>query len=1001
MKKRWMKLFAAIALIVIVVGGIVGFINFKLNNSTINIREEDFNSMVNALSPYLITAGVLILLVLVILIISRKASKRVRNLILIQSIIAIILIVVVVGNMIIFGPANKILSLSLSQKYALSEETSAESGKLGTKIVEEGIVLLKNEDNILPFTSSNKKINVFGWSSTNPIYGGTGSGTIDTSKSISLLDSLKNTGYEVNSELVDFYTSYRSSRPMVGMFGQDWTIPEPKIEEYQSAGILEQAKEFSDTALIVISRSGGEGADLPRSITDKDNLKEGGMFGMTGVRYTSNPDDVAPDKHYLELSNREEEMVKNVTSEFDNVVVIVNSANPMELGWLDEYSSIKGALWYPGPGITGFSALGGILNGTVNPSGKLPDTYVYDLLDTPTANNYGNFAYDNMADVINSDDSETNYQAHFTNYVEGIYVGYKFYETAAAEGLIDYESKVQYPFGYGLSYTDFEQEISEFTQNNNAISLDVTVTNTGNTAGKEVVEAYYTPPYHNGGIEKAEVNLVEFTKTNNLAPGESQTVTLNFDLEDMASYDYENYESYLLEQGDYNISIRSDANTVIESRNINIGEDIVYNEKNDGGRSDDVETATNQFDHAYGNVTYLSREDGFANYEEATAVPSDFSLAEEFKNDFLAIANYNVEEHNDSSDQMPVTGEDNDLDIRDVAGLDYDAPQWEQLLDQLSTADMNKLIALGGYSTSAVNIINAPRTVSADGPAGLNNNFSGQSGTGFPTAVLIASTWNKELAYNFGIQMGKEAEEMHVTGWYAPSMNIHRSSFLGRSFEYYSEDPYLSGAIAAKSTKGAEEKGLVAYIKHFALNDQETNRTNMLATWADEQTIREVYLKPFEMSVKEGGATGAMSAFNYIGNRWAGASSSLLNGVLRDEWGFRGHVITDYFMGDKSTGFMDADIAIRNGNDLMLSTTGENGAYVDDTESATSILAMRDAAHNILYSVANSNAMAPENFQMEDWVKAVIAIDAIIAIILLAFEILYFRKYLTDNKKVV
>lgn len=690
-------------------------------------------------------------------------------------------------------------------------------------------------------------------------------------------------------------------------------------------------------------------------------------------------------------------MIERVTSNFKDVVVIINSANPMELGWLDDYKSIKAALWYPGPGITGFKALGGILDGSINPSGKLPDTYVYDLLKTPTNNNYGDFTYTNMDNVINSDNNDEKYEAHFVNYVESIYVGYKFYETAAAEGLIDYESKVQYPFGYGLSYTSFEQEIVDFNWDNNSVKLDVKVTNTGKSTGKEVVEVYYTPPYYNGGIEKSEVNLIEFAKTSNLAPGESQRISLSFDLEDMASYDYKNYESYVLEKGDYQISLRSDSHTLIDSRTINIDEDLIYNEENNGSRSGDIEVATNQFDYAHGNVNYLSREDGFANYEKATAAPSNFSLEDKFKQDFSAIANYNLEAYNDSEAEMPILKQNNNLEIRDVAGLDYNDPKWEKLLNQLSISDMNKLIALGGYSTSALNSINLPRTVSADGPAGLNNNFSGQSGTGFPTAVLIAATWNKDLAFDFGIQIGKEAAEMHVTGWYAPSMNIHRSAFLGRSFEYYSEDPYLSGSIAAKSTKGAEEQGLVAYIKHFALNDQEQNRDKILATWADEQAMREIYLKPFEMSVKEGGATGVMSAFNYIGNNWAGTSSSLLNEVLRKEWGFRGHVITDYFMGDKSTGYMDADLAIRNGNDLMLSTTGENGAYIDDLESATSISAMRTASHNILYSVANSNAMDPKNFEMEAWVKIVIIIDIIIALILLAFEFIYFKKYLKNN----
>ena len=532
--------------------------------------------------------------------------------------------------------------------------------------------------------------------------------------------------------------------------------------------------------------------------------------------------------------------------------------------------------------------------------------------------------------------------------------------------------------------------MGEITESDGQISFDVTVTNTGDVAGKDVVEVYYNPPYTNGGIEKASANLIAFEKTEILEPGASETVTISFNAEDMASYDYQNAQAYVLEAGDYVISINSDSHNVIASQTYNVPETITYSEENT--RSTDQAEVTNQFDAAAGDVTYLSRADGFANYEEATAAPASLSMSDEHKETFLNNGNYNPEDYNDDADEMPKTGASNGLELADLRGVDYDDAQWDELLDQLTVSDMDQLIALGGYQTVALSSINKVQTIDCDGPASINNNFTGTGSVGFPSAVMIASTWNKDIATAFGESIGKMADEMGVSGWYAPAMNIHRSAFAGRNFEYYSEDSLLSGRIAAAAVQGAEEYGVYAYIKHFALNDQETNRNSMLCTWSNEQAIREIYLKPFEIAVKEGGADAVMSSFNYIGTEWAGGYAPLCNTVLRDEWGFQGFVLTDYF---GVYGYMNSDQAIRNGTDCMLVSYDTDTNHVKDQTSATSVQAMRQACKNILYTVVNSRAYDPENLDtgMMGWQIAAIAVDVFFAAVIIVLEVITVKKF--------
>lgn len=962
------------------------------------INIQDVISALKTCAPYLIALGVIWVLSIIAMIACKKLAKSKKYLVRTQAAVAMVLALVVVVNLICFGPMNTLISLSTGEG-SISEESITEAGALGQTIAEEGVVLLKNDGGALPL-SSGTKLNVFGWSITNPVYGGTGSGGLsETYPTVSMLEGLASAGFEVNPDILNFYTEYSATRPSVGMWGQDWTIPEPTMADYDAAGVFESAKNFSDTAVIFIARSGGEGADLPISLkSGEDTFVEGGVWGSSGTRFSSNPEDLGDGNHYLELSTREKAMVERVTSEYDNVIVLINAANPMELGWLDQYDSIKGAISFAGLGQTGFPAVGSILSGAVNPSGKTVDTFVKDLTATPGFHNFGNTYYDNMDDLaftetdFRSGESKTTTPS-FVNYVEGIYVGYRYYETAHAESLagntdFDYDSVVQYPFGYGLSYTSFNQKMGELTVSGDAVSVDVTVTNTGSVAGKDVVEVYYNPPYINGGIEKSAVNLVAYDKTGLLAPGQSETLTLTFNLEDMASYDAYGAGCYVLEKGDYVISINSDSHTVIDSRTHTVGATVTYGEGN--GRSTDAVAAVNRFQSDEGTATYLSRKDGFANYDQATAAPTNLSMPDEYKSGFYNNNNYKPEEHNDPNDVMPTTGAKNGLVLADLRGKDYDDPQWETLLDQLTVSDMNTLISLGGYQTAPVSSVGKIQTVDCDGPASINNNFTSQGSLGFPAAATIAATWNTDLAEQFGASIGRMADEMNVSGWYAPAMNIHRSAFSGRNFEYYSEDSLLSGKTAAYAAAGAKTYGVYSYVKHFALNDQEQARGDMLCTWSTEQAIREIYLKPFELAVKEGGAEAVMSSFNYIGNEWAGACSDLLNRVLRDEWGFRGMVLTDYFGGGA---YMDAEIAIRNGNDFCLAPMDAGTNNVHDT-SATSVLAMRQACKNVLYTVANSRAYAPENLKTgpQTWEITAYVIDTVVILALLALEILVIRK---------
>ena len=657
----------------------------------LSINMDDVMQVISNIKNYLIAFGVVLVLALIVMFAVRKMPKAKKKLIRAQSGVAILLALAIIANLICTGPMSTMLDL-VSSSGTISEETSAEATQLVNEITQEGVVLAQNDDKILP-VASGSKLNVFGWSSTNPCYGGTGSGALNDAYPVTdLLTGLHDAGIETNDELSKFYTDYYATRPTVGMSKQDWTLPEPNVNLYTNE-VMENAKNFSDTAMVVITRVGGEGADLPtdmaavaggnwiRRVAEyRGNEKGAGYYNGTYDDTLNEGNDWDAGDHFLQLSNREEELIDLVTANFDNVIVVYNGANAFEMGWVKDYPQIKGVLLCPGTGQSGFEGFGRVVSGEVSPSGRTADTYVEDLTASPWWNNFGDFKYTNTEE-INSNASSfdpAGASPSFVNYVEGIYVGYKFYETAADEGLIDYDKEVVYPFGYGLSYTTFTQEMSDITSDGQDLNFTVTVTNTGSVSGKDVVEIYDNPPYTNGGIEKASSNLLDFNKTKELAPGESETISFSIPVENLASYDDQKNGCYVLEAGDYIISAKADSHNVLDSKTYTVASDIVYG--TDNKRESDAVAATNEFDFAKGDFTYLSRANGFANYDEATAAPATYEMSDEVKAGFDNCFTYTesgYELDDDPNAEDITTGAKNGIKLADLRGVDYNDSKWD------------------------------------------------------------------------------------------------------------------------------------------------------------------------------------------------------------------------------------------------------------------------------------------------------------------------------------
>lgn len=906
----------------------------------------------------LIFAGTVVTAVFILAMWIYRARKNKRMLKIFSALLCIVLALVIVINLAVMNfyvMINQFLHRNTADPETVVNETQV-AREVTEQIEEEGLVLLRNENKALPMKET--KANVFGFASDAIIYGGSGSGAADESKNVNLSTALENVGIEVNEELAEFYKTKNDeakAKNGVTIALSDYSVKEPSVEDYEN-GLLENAKEFSDTAIVVFGRAGGEGADMPMDM----GAYEGGTEG----------------RHYMELTENEEAMFDMVKENFEKVIVLINSSSPMELGFL-ENEKVDAAMWIGGPGSVGLQGVANALCGEVNPSGRLVDTYAYDATSSPAYMNIGDFTYTGT-EHENGGMLGGVAPYKFMNYQEGIYVGYRYYETAAQDGYINYDETVQYPFGYGLSYTTFEQKMGALSTEGDAVSVDVTVTNTGNVPGKEVVQLYYTPPYTKGGIEKSHVVLAAFDKTEELKPGESQTLTLSFQKEDMASYDYKEAKAYVLEKGDYAIKLMKNSHDVIDQRTYKVNETVV-------NRESDLVEATNQFDDVAGDIAYVSRADWAGTMPKEKAkdqVPSEEVLK--------ALQNTEVETDPDAED---IVFKKHGLTLKDVKGLDYDDPKWEQLLEQLSIQDMEQLIGMSGWQSVRIGSVGKPEVLDVDGPAGLNGLINGTKGNQYTSAVVVGSTWNTKLPEEFGKALGDEAYANKVSGIYGPAMNIHRTPFSGRNFEYYSEDGLLSGKMGAAMVRGCNEKNVYTYIKHFALNDQETNAIGG-ANWCNEQAMRELYLKPFELSVKEGKSKAIMTTWSRVGATWAGASKPLLQNVLRDEWGFEGFVITDNaMMGD----FQNADQGIAAGNDMMLSST-QKEITIDETAEGRQM--MRKACHNILYVVANSNALEHARPGVPGWIYAYVAFDAVmLGLIALGFMGCTKKKKVKVNKE--
>lgn len=865
------------------------------------------------------------------------------------------------------------------------EEAMAHGQQVTADILREGSVLLKNENNTLPLANTTK-VNLFGWRSTKMVFGGAGSGFVDDTTALSLEDALKEQGIEANPALLKLYTDYSTAANSSGVGATDFTITELPKDKYTDI-VLADAKAYSDVAIVTISRMGGEGNDLPQ-----DMAAFGGEAG----------------RHYLELSKAEEDMIELVKANFGTVILLVNSSHAMELGFTQD-AGIDAVLWVGCPGTTGLRGVVDVLLGKANPSGRLVDTYAYDFTKAPSFPNFGDFAYTNAPDFF------------YTNYMEGIYVGYRYYETRGfTDGEEWYKNEVLFPFGYGLSYTTFEQKLASFENKDGVITATVEVKNTGSVAGKDVVQLYYTAPYTPGGIEKSHVVLAAFGKTKVIEPGAADTVTLSFKVEDMASYDYISSGAYVLDAGKYEVKLMKNAHEVIASETVEVPSTIVYGESNK--RSSDLAAAVNRFDDANVRFTeghsYLSRNDWEGTWPKAEYAVSSLSDSDLAYLKGAMSAGYQIagdpnlsafadtaivtEKALTASDIENVRAAlkdalaDNEEAIAELAGVesgtvdlssmttlqssyqklldgklvfalmtyfDYESPVWNTLLDQLSLADLSDVVTMGGYRTAPIDAIEKSVTMDIDGPAGMQP-FLGfgidiQPGVGYATEVTLASTWNVELAEEMGVCVGEFANTQNVSGWYAPAMNGHRSPFAGRNFEYYSEDPCLAGKFAAAATRGARSQGIWVYLKHFALNDQELHRDqNGILTFSNEQAIRELYCKPFEIAVKEGEATGVMSAFNRIGLVWAGGSRALCTDVLRSEWGFKGTVITDFYMNWGST-YMNAMEGVLAGNDLYLNPFQGEAVTVQAMQGSNQLAqAARQSVKNILYMTSRGEIVS-------------------------------------------
>ncbi len=865
------------------------------------------------------------------------------------------------------------------------------------EIAREGMVLLKNEDNILPMAEGSN-VTVFG------------NGQNKTSvRTNSITGALEEAGLKLNPTVKQFYQSSaapgRAYTPGNGHNVSGYQTYEAPVSTFNFDAESAHFSDYDDAAFVVISRIGGEGADLPTRMAYNPGSQTWGGFDDWNSD-TPSPGARSADDHYLQLDQYETDLLDYVCSNFDNVILLLNTYSPMELGFLDDpghyayHPEIKGALFMGAPA-AGANALGEILTGKVNPSGHLVDTFSRDFTKDPTWQNFSKNLETNGDMYTYGSGTTSNFA--FVYYEEGIYVGYRYWETrgytegteaynSTEEGLKGttttewdnwYDAHVIYPLGYGLSYTTFDWElVSQSPEEGSSLAKDgtisatVKVTNTGSVAGKDVVQMYYTAPYYDGGIEKAHVVMSGFRKTDLLEPGESQNVTITMKVEDMKSYDYSDangndIRGYELEHGDYQVKLARNAHDIVETLNYKVDEDVYY----------DVDSATgnkveNLFDdvsfNEFGVKKYMSR----SNFE--STFPTSGTLKKQVTSSFIdtlwdpgsITAAYDEGQpwYSDEPVEFAEDTSNSEIKLNHLIGRDYDDPLWDKFLAQMTREDMYGLPGEGFYDTHAVERLNKPATRDCDGPWGWGGTNSDGHGLSSLCGPMISQTYNPDMAFLRGAMMGETGYHENggnsgrISGWYAPGMNIHRSPFSGRNNEYYSEDGYLSGVMAAAEIMGAKSKGMYSYAKHMFLNDQETDRgtADGIVTWANEQAMREIYAKPFELAVKLGDVQAVMSSFNRIGTTKARFSWATLTGLLRNEWGFEGMVVTDW-MGGSNDNHMD--LMLRAGNDLLLGQGAKPSMSAEDL-TPTQDRVVYNAVKNIMFTVANCNAMNGVGF---DW----------------------------------
>lgn len=832
--------------------------------------------------------------------------------------------------------------------YDSTEELVVDEREYAERVQAEGVILLQN--NGLPLQAGT--VTFLGLYSRDDML----SGGVDVSDNApAMRTQFEEAGFEVNTAMIDYYNSVSS---------------EPRPSQFSSAAAA-SVQQYNDLAVVVLFSGGAESVDI--TVND------------------------------LRFDDTERELVEYASENFEEVVVLLNTSNTVELGFFEQYNNLS-VLYTNFSGDAGIGIIPQIITGEITPSGKTADTFAYNV-ESPIAM----LNYQTTSEDQNIMDGGTKV-GNYVNYVEGIYVGYRYFETRYEDvvmgtqgaGDFDYEETVQYPFGFGLSYTTFEYSGFTMTENEDSFTLSVTVTNTGDTySGKEAVGFYMQSPYTAGGVEKASVELVQFAKTDELEPGVPETLTVTVDKKNMRAYD-ENYNdgegSYIVDAGTYYFTAAENAhaavNNILAAKGYGTDDGMT-----DAGNAElvgsyvqdelDAETysygadgnrITNQFEdvnmnYYYDNITYVSRSNWVGTIPSEKA--GDIQATEELLADF----NPTFES---SGEAAPAMGEDNGLSLAALMGVDYDNEYWERFLDQFTAEELMSIVAYGGFQTEAIGgVINKPASVDKDGPAGLDaSQLGGETCYTFPSDSMFACTWNKELIEEYGYYISQDCLLTGTHGWYAPACNIHRVSICGRTREYFSEDPYLSGAMSYAIASSAQEHGVVTYTKHFALNEQENNRSTV-CTFANEQSIREIYLEPFEMAVEEGGSLGIMTSMNRVGTVYSSSDIGLCRTVLKGEWGFNGIVITDFVSGPSSK-VVPREMVLA-GTDLFLCTASDTSMFVDNYANDAHVLnALRDSAHRICYAYVNSSLMngLTSNTRVVEvtppWVYCMVAADAVI-----------------------